>query len=363
MTFTVALKAPMVPHIGYGNDTYGILRTMISEKMDFRLVPSRVFPPVPMWAAVHLVNPISEPPDLFLHHDEVVNLGLSHGEQSLARNSLKVAWTMWERNSFNATQQYATTMTDRLSTYDLLVVYDTVSAQAFKPYAEEAGIEMRVLQGGYVSDEWRPVSEDPERVWPSADNDVPFRFCMVGGSLRKDPFIAVEALRRVREEIPNVELHIKAPAAHIHPAMIANNPGVFLHSKSMTQAELRRFYLSSHAYLAPSRGEGKNLPALEAQTTGIPAVYTTVGGHLVWGDSSYGYPVKTLPLADGSVKADLDSLTEQMIACAQDPSEARRRGDLASRVIPPMCDWEGVWRQFLSLTQAVVPQGVSILRT
>lgn len=355
MNFTVALKSPMVPHIGYGNDTYGILRTLINEKIDLRLVPSRVFPPVPMWAAVHLVNPISEPPSIFLHHDEVKFLGLSKGEQSLARDSIKVAWTMWERNSFDSTPEYAATMTERLSTYDLVMVYDTVSFEAFKPYADEAGVQIGILQGGYVSDEWKPVPEDPERIWPSADNDVPFRFVMVGGSLRKDPFIAVEALRQVQEVVPNAELHIKAPAQHIHPAMIANNPGVFLHSKPMSQSELRRFYLSHHAYLAPSRGEGKNLPALEAQTTGIPAVYTKTGGHLAWGDSGYGYPVETVPLDDGSVKADLDSLTEQMLACAQNPSEARRRGELASRVIPPMCDWEGVWRQFLSVVRAVTP--------
>lgn len=356
MSYTVMLKAPLVPHNGYGNDSFGIIRQIMNSKQDLRLLPTVVFPPLPMYVAVHLVNGPDSNADLLLHTADPGLLGLSSGDRFLAgKNALKVAWTMWEWNSFDSHPQAAENLAERLSTYDMLVVYDTVSAAALGPYAEQAQIPMRVLQGGFSSDEWKsPMVDGTKRVWPDEDPSVPFRFVMVGDSLRKDPFIATQALEIVRQTHPEVELHLKGTGC-IHPAFEANNPGLIVHNERMSQVELKRLYYHCHAYLGPSRGEGKNLPALEAQTTGIPAVYTAVGGHLAWGDSSYGYPVTTHPLDDGSVQADLDSLVAQMLACVENVSEARRKGELASRVIPSMCDWEGVWRQFMSLTRDFTP--------
>lgn len=345
MPTTVLLKIPLSAGKGYGHDGFSLSRALTVAGCDVRLLPTDVTPPLPMPVAQLLVKDLNVDFDYLIHHVDPHSLGLTEGEKRLPAK--KIAWTMWEYSGFPA--EIAETLAERLDGYDLLFVYDEVSAGALRPFAEAAGVPMRVLQGGYFADEYR--GDLSQRDWAG-----PFRFCMVGQlGPRKNPHVAIRAFEKVREKHPTAELHLKTNVRTLHPAMEKHNPGLKIHYELWSPERLQDFYLNSHCYVAPSWGEGKNLPALEAMTTGIPVIYSAIGGHLQWGTSDVGWPVGgTIEEHEpglGSLRVDQEALTEAMLEAIESPSETRRKGEVASRLIPAMCDWSVVVRKLLETTR------------
>lgn len=343
----VLLRVPLGPHAGYSQDGMGLARALDDAGCELAVVPTIVQPPLPRQVAELLMRDIVPPFDYFLHHVQPGALGLSRGEQNCADR--KIAWSMWEFSSFGELMDVPTpgaedikTLSERLSTYDVLVVYDEVSREAFEPYCQ---IPMIKCQGGYFADEWIDRPHDiPERDW-----EKPFKFIVVGAMTpRKDPWVALEAFRRLREKHSdlNVELHFKTTNKVLHPAIADTNPGVKIHYANWTHHQMLAFYHSAHCLLAPSWGEGKNLPALEAMTTGIPVIATEIGGHAEWMPLVEAYPVKyTLEAHQPgmySARADVDDLMSQMEAAVFNRGEVRRRGELAALTIPAVCDWSKV---------------------
>jgi glycosyltransferase involved in cell wall biosynthesis len=214
----------------------------------------------------------------------------------------------------------------------------------------------------------------------------PIRFLVAGHlSDRKNPGAALEAFSALLEEHGpgrfDSELHLKVldranpflnrpgrphenalllesmhPFAQELARIVHGRKRVFLHAGTWSTAALRRLYTRMHCLLAPSRGEGKNLMALEFMATGGTVIATDFGGHSVWLDESYSYPLRyrlrpavwspSIPDAQ-EAEPDVEHLKQLMWRVFEDPQEARAKGQLASAVIPSKCDWDLVLGRLL----------------
>lgn len=343
-TTTLLLKTPLAANTGYGHDGFSLARYLSEAGVDVRLKPTFTGPPLPMGVAMMLVKDLEVPFDYLLHHVDPDQAGLSEGERR--HKAKKIYWTMWEFTQLEEHQRRD--MAEKLSHYDLLLAYDEVTAQAFKPYAEEAGTPMKVLQGGFSSEEWKYDSR--ERDW----NGV-FRFCMVGQlHMRKNPFAAVRAFKEVRAKYgEQVELHLKTTVPTLPPQMEDAYPGLKIHYTSWSHDQLKSFYAGCHTYLATSWGEGKNLPALEAQAMGVPVIYSNFGGHRQWGTQETGWPiggtVEEHKPGMGSYRIDHDELVAAMCEAVENRFQTRLKGERAASTVISQNDWSKVVPRLLAL--------------
>lgn len=335
------LNTPLSAGSGYGHDGFALTRSFHQAGLDVRLLPSSVVPPIPMGVAQMLVKDLDVDYDFFVQHIDPENIGLNDGQKRL--RAKKIAWSMWEFTSLSP--HIAETFTKQLEGFDLLLAYDEVSKQAFAPHAEEAGVEIQILQGGYWSEDWE--YDNRQRDW-----DGTFRFVMAGQlHARKNPFAAVAAFKEVHEEFPDTELHLKTNIQTLHPRMEEVYPGLKIHYDVWPHEKMKEFYANAHCYVAPSWGEGKNLPALESATMGVPSIYSDFGGHRQWGSTDIGWPVGG-ELAENvpgmfSMRVDHEALVAAMKEACRNRSLTKHKGEQAARQIPAMCDWSVVTRRFL----------------
>lgn len=342
----VLLRSPMGPFSGYGNDGLGMTRAMLEEGWDVRLQPHAIAPPLPADIALLLTKPVEPPLDLTIVHADPGALSLSPGAKRATGRA--IAWTMWEWPSFSHEPKIERRLPGWLEHYDEVVAYDETSLEALRSVLGEDE-RLRKVQGGYTAKHWPPFRE---RNW----DDPITRFGMVGAlHNRKNPFAAIEAFSALREEKEGdfaAELHLKTVTRTLHPKIEERYPGVVVHYETWDAAMMYAFYTTLHCLVAPSRGEGKNLPALEAMSTGIPVAATRVGGHLEWLSSEYAYAIEGEERVDSSgktsVEADVESLKEIMWRVHTERMEARRLGEVASRVIPQMKDWGTVLRRLVT---------------
>jgi glycosyltransferase involved in cell wall biosynthesis len=344
----VLLKTALTPLTGYGNDGLGLAIALQDAGWDVSLDPSTVNPPLPARVAALLTRPIEPPYDLLLHHASPIELGLYPGMERSAK--LKMAWTMWEFSSMGpdfeglvGPSHFARPFSLHLASYDVIGAYDDVSAQALSEHVATDGPKLIKIQGGYWADQWHV---DPRtRVWSGT-----FKFLMNGAmGERKNPFSAIEAFKLCKEQHGDAfdaELHIKTTARTLHPKMEEAYPWLKIHYATWTHEQMVAYYLSGHCFVAPSWGEGKNLPALEAQTTGIPVLATRIGGHAEWmsDDWSYNIPFELGEHIPGvkSARANVEGFAAKLWEVYSDRELCRRKGELAARTIPSMCDWSKV---------------------
>jgi len=352
----VLVRTALNPYSGYGNDGLGILTALMNAGIDTYVEPTFVAPPLPPAIAQLLTKRLEAPFDLLIHHADPAGLGISPESRRACKAT--VAWTMWEYSSLDNLKGRST-LRKRLRDYDLVLGYDQVSSGALAPYVStQAG----TLQGGFWPQDW-PVS--PIRDW----NSERFGFCMVGQlGPRKDPFVAINAFKELKEEYPDefegAELHLKTNCPGLHQAMEQWVPKLRVHYAVWTTDVLREFYHTQHVLLAPSRGEGKNVPALEFMATGGPVIATNWGGHTQWLSSTVGYPLdyELRPIDAGhpdclNARASVAHLKKLMLEVYRDRAAARRRGEQAAALIPDMCSWDAVTRRLFDRLADTVPGG------
>jgi glycosyltransferase involved in cell wall biosynthesis len=329
------LHAPINPHSGYGNDGIGLALAFRQAGCDVYLDPMHVQAPLPTDVAELFTKRLEGPWDLHLHHTDPGQLGITDGAR---RNSaITVAHTMWE---FSTLDNLAgrSKLRRNLKNYDLVVGYDAVSTQALGRYVTT---NAATVQGGYWPRSWPARPRD----W----NSPTLRFCMVGAlGPRKDPFLAIDAFRELREEHPDVdiELSIKTVTPGLHSKLEESIAGLRIYYEVWPEEVLRDFYYSHHVLLAPSRGEGKNVPALEMMSTGGTVIATNWGGHTQWLSPAIAYPLEyTLQPVSAKTpdclwaKASKDHLKQLMLAAYRDRADLSRRAETAADLIPAMCSW------------------------
>jgi glycosyltransferase involved in cell wall biosynthesis len=351
----VLLKSPLSVYTGYGNDGIGIARALIRAGVDVYLQPTHVDAPLPEDVLSLLSKRLEAPFDVMINHVDPGQLGLLPEERRASK--VTVAWTMWEYTNFENLKGRST-LKRRLKDYDLVLGYDEVTADCFRPYVKPHVTEVAVLQGGFLPENWPKVEKD----WFSDR----FGFAMCGVlSERKDPFVTIMAFKELKEEYPEefepAELHLKTSSPGLHSAMEQWVPKLRVHYASWPEDVLKQFYATQHVLCAPSRGEGKNMPALEFQAMGGAVIATNWGGHKGWLSDEYAYPLdyKLMPL-DGNLKvsnarADKDHMKALMLHTFRNRAEVKHKAELASQIIPQTMSWDMVIKKLFMRISSNVP--------
>jgi glycosyltransferase involved in cell wall biosynthesis len=372
----VLVKSPFSQYSGYGMDGFALVRALHEWGCEVYPQPTWLDVPVPADLLPLFGRELKAPFDLTINHWDPEHLKITDYARRATR--VAVAWSMWEfaggpgRNGKPVSGMVPhgkgrSTMAERLRWFDLVLGYDQVSIEAMAPYIPRR-VARGVLQGGYDSRLWRPA----ERDWFSD------RFCFImHGALnaRKAPWTAIQAFHELKFDKPGefagarLAIHSSAPG-DIFPEMndIFAGKGIRVWVDSFSKAELDDFYAAGHCLLSPSRGEGKNLPALEFMTTGGVVAATDFGGHTQWMNADYAYPMAytlgptfpNVPWGAHDAKVSIETCKETIWHIFTHREEAKAKAELAQRMIPQMCDWavviENLFRRIRDSVERVGPQ-------
>lgn len=398
----ILVKSPFSQFSGYGTDGFGILRALQEWGCEVYPQPVWLDVPVPRDLMPLFTRELRPPFDLLINHWDPAHLHITREARGCSR--VAVAWTMWEfasgpgpypcrrhlrdpESDCPPADQCSkckpgpvsglvphckgrSKMAETLKWFDLVLGYDEVSLEALSsviPKRTASGI----LQGGFDSREWK----FRERDW-SSEPGSRLGFIMHGAlNARKCPWTAIEAFNQLKFERPGpgpdgfgdatLALHTSAPGL-IFPEL--NQPfeqqRIRVFVDAFDKPTLEDFYYSGHVLLAPSRGEGKNLPGLEMSTTGGVVAGTDFGGHRQWLNGDTGYPLDYelgptfdhLPWAAQDAKVSVAHMKDQLWHIYTHRAEARRKAELASRLIPQMCDWAVVIENLFRRVRDTVPQ-------
>ena len=362
-TSMVFLGSPLNTLTGYGRDAVGLVTGALDLGWDVYLENlSNVNPPLEQ-RVCDLVG--KHPP---LECDMVLRLGPPHQIEPMCSGSdfkAFVYWTMWEWTTLNLDSDIQHKLAEVLEHVTHLVAYDAQSLSALRGFCATHGIfHPRPVQhmGGIEADMWRPLPAAPvQRHW---ERGKPFRFLMSGRlSGRKLPYLAAQAFTDLKNdpdvEFDDAELHIKTLSeVEVDPCLSSDDLRLRVHLGDWSQPKLRSFYAAGNVLVAPSRGEGKNNPAMEMMTGGGTVIATDWGGHAEWLDDSYAYPLdyELVPHLDDALWAapDFEHLKKLMLQAYNDRGEARAKAEKAMRVIPERFDWPAV---MAGLAQKVLGDG------
>lgn len=352
----ILLKTPIDSASGYGNDGLGLARALERLGNNVMLFPMNVAPPIPLEVASMLTKDYEPPFDLAIVHSDPSTLYVDEGTIGVSFRT--VGWSMWEWEEFKPAGYTPKGLKKRLKPFDHLFCYDAVTEKALSPWIP-AGVSHSILQGGYWAEDWPFL----ERDW----FDGPFRFLMVGQlHSRKDPFAAIEAFNHLKlshGDDFNAELHLKTNVGGLHPAMEDAYPGLFIYHKYWDHAKMLELYRRCHVLLAPSKGEGKNLPALEMLSTGGTVIATDFGGHKTWLHEDYAYKLNyelvDFPGEGHAARADKQHLADLMWRTYTERGEARQKGLVGARTVPAMFDWTPVARRLLDESMKIAPRQIA----
>lgn len=352
----VLLSMPFSVYSGYGNDSIGIARALMRMGADVYIQPTYTAPPLPKDIAMLFTKPLDGPFDLSINHVDPMQIDMDPVLR--ATSEYTVAWTMWEYSSFD-NMRGRSTLRKRLKGFDAFLGYDAVTAEGAQQYLGKNTASI-VLQGGYWPEDWNYV----ERDWFSDR----FGFCMVGQLHdRKDPFVSIQAFHDLKEnyskDFEGAELHLKTSIPGLHKAMEEWCPKLRVHSGTWPVSTLKKFYESQHVLLAPSRGEGKNMPALEFQSTGGAVIATNWGGMANWLSPTYAYPLdyQLVPITPQlpnckQARASLNHMKELMMHTYKNRAEVKHKAYQASSIIPQLCSWDSVIEKFFQKIAKADPE-------
>jgi glycosyltransferase involved in cell wall biosynthesis len=335
----IILAIPLSVYSGYGRDGIGMTQALVRAGHDVYLHPEGVQSPLPPDVAMLLTKTLEGKFDLGIVHVAPDQMAPNKSLRMVC--TTLIGWTMWEYTNMNNCPGH-TKFKKEWEPYDALIAYDYNTADCLRPYFKKS---IHVVQGGFEPKGF----EYHERDW-SAN---PFFFGMIGVlSPRKNPFAAINAFSRLKQEEPdlmeNARLILKTSTPGLHHGIEDSLPGVRVVYDVWNDTQVKDFYRRINVLLAPSRGEGKNLPCLEALSTGAGVIATNWGGHRVWMDESIAYPLdydfikvnhyqKNSPMW---TEVKVDHLMSLMKHCLLNREEVRDKGRLASKIIPATCNWD-----------------------
>lgn len=352
----VLICAPMSRYSGYGSDGIDMAAALTRKGVDVYLQPTNVQPPLPEDVAQLLTKNLEAPFDLMIHH--VDPGGLRSSDEQERACDLIVGWSMWEFSNLKNLKGKSS-FKERIKNFDALLGYTDNSTEAFREYAPKK-MPLGVLQGGYNPELWPYMQRD----WHSDR----FSFIMNGVmNDRKNPWVAIAAFQELKDEYPEefepAEFHIHTTVPSIPSVIETVIPKLRVHYKTFDDYEMHEFYKSGHVLLAPSKGEGKNLPALEMLSSGGSVIYTDWSGHTNWGSSQYAYPLDYDLVPIGAARypdcmwaeARKEHLKELMLHCFRNRAEVKQKGVIAAEFIPQAFSWDAVMDQFFRTLPELLP--------
>jgi LAGLIDADG-like domain len=200
--------------------------------------------------------------------------------------------------------------------------------------------------------------------------------CMHGAlNDRKAPWTTIQAWHKLKAEKgeafapARLALHTSLPGT-LFPEL--NGPfehvGARVFCDALDTDDVKNLYAASHCLLAPSHGEGKNLPALEFLSTGGAVAATNFGGHRQWLSGDWAYPLDyTLAPTFGDcpwgahwANVSVDHLAEVIWHIYTHRDEARQKALRGQEMIPKLCDWsvvvENLFRRIRDQVKGPGPQ-------
>lgn len=359
----VIVKTSLSGLSGYGNDGIGICLALMRAGVDVYVSPLQVSAPLPTPVASLFTKRLDAPFDVLINHTDPSQMALTPSE--VEHVDISVLWSMWEFSSGKNIPQKSKIKT-KTKGASLYFGYDDNSVNSVKPYLNKK-TKTDKLQGGYWPQDWPYL----ERDWYSEQ----FNFIMNGTmNLRKNPWVVLEAWRVLKENYPEFKparLVLKTTAGSgLHPAMEKVYPDLRIIYDSWPQEYILKFYQQAHCLLAPSFGEGKNLPALEFMSTGGAVIATNWSGHSEWLHETYAYPLNYELCPLDSVRlgpdcqwaaADVNHLMELMLHVFRNRDDAKIKGEAASQAIPLKCSWDVVMDNFFRKIEDNFPDQGSII--
>jgi glycosyltransferase involved in cell wall biosynthesis len=157
----------------------------------------------------------------------------------------------------------------------------------------------------------------------------------------------VVLLCKVNHTDPHVSVRERLTAL---PLREAGGRIAFLFNRELPDEQLPTLYRSADCFVSASRGEGWDLPLLEAMACGLPTIATAWGAHLDFHGESVGYPLAIRglvpalsrhPWHDGFRWADPDTehLAFLMRHVYENRDEARSRGGRAAAEVEARWTW------------------------
>ena len=146
-------------------------------------------------------------------------------------------------------------------------------------------------------------------------------------------FRASDAVELVIKGHPNPHNDVEEQIARLR-ATDPDAPAIRYIDADLGEADLLALYQSADAMVLPSRGEGLNLPAIEALAAGLPLIVTGWGGHLDFCGPDEARllewrfaPARGHVSTDTSVWAEpeVGDLVEALLEMVRDPDTARTR--------------------------------------
>jgi glycosyltransferase involved in cell wall biosynthesis len=256
---------------------------------------------------------------------------------------------------------------------------------------DELWVPSEYVRGMYVADgvipervHVVPNGVDLDRFKPRASEAArepgPTRFLFVGGLVRrKGPDVLLEAYKRAFAERNDVELVMKDFGAegiyrggdrdvYRKHAESGALPRLTLLGGEISTDELAELYRSADVFVHPYRGEGFNMPVLEAMASGLPVI-TTAGGptdefcppQAGWRIDSTRVEISPATLGEFTpvstpwmLEPDLDQLVELLQLAAADPDERAARGR-AARTAAEALSWDAVAERYEQRIAALLP--------
>jgi glycosyltransferase involved in cell wall biosynthesis len=370
----VLIKSPFSMFSGYGQDGWGLARALHRWGCDVYLQPTWVDVPVPHDLLPLLGKQLDPPFDLLINHWDPSNLFITPEARQCAR--MAVAWTMWEfapdpvngQSGLIPICKNRSSLRKRLKWFDLVLGYDQVTMASLDPYIPKH-VAKGVLLGGYESADWKFARRD----WHGE-----FMFGMHGAlNNRKQPFMVLEAFRRLKSEHPEefagarLAFHTMTPPLFPELTPLLEQYRIKVFFEAWDHDTLQKFYEATHCLVYPSHGEGKNVPALEHMTTGGVVIHTNYGGPEQWLREDLAYPLDyemvPLPLRGNPehgphwAQPSMDDLMATMWHVFTHRDEARLKGELASRVIPAQLDWAKVCEDLFRRIRDLCPHNGELI--
>ena len=138
----------------------------------------------------------------------------------------------------------------------------------------------------------------------------------------------------------------------------------YLFNLEFPRYQLGSMYRSADCFVSASRGEGWNMPLMEAMACGLPAIATDWGAHQEFVNESNAYPLATrgtipavakCPYYSGYSWADPDPghLRQLLRSIYEHRDEARAKGELAAQEMAEQWTWDATARKIVQRLEAI----------
>ncbi len=191
----------------------------------------------------------------------------------------------------------------------------------------------------------------------------PFTFLWFGDENRRKGYdLFLEAFSKV--SMPNVRAWVRGPGSGWINGIrkkYEKDARIVWDTRVTPPEQLKAMMSEVDVIVCPLRGEGFNMPMLEAMASGKPAICTRWSGPLDFGGTTtYWIEVKGHEAAqnDGGVQVvpDMDQLVETMEYCAKHPNEVAERGLRASREVHAHWTWNQKVMEALPVLKSMIPR-------